>query len=313
MSPREKNLAIAAWITVCVVWGTTYLGIRVALESVPVSLVAGLRWTVAGLLLLAALPAFGQRVPPRALWGRIAVLAFLMTVMGNGLVVWAQQYVASGLAAVFVAANPFWNAGVEALLPRGERLTARTLIGLAVGFSGIVLLVWPELAVEGGGGRSFLLGVIALQLACLGWALGTSYTKRTAVSADPAGTSALQMLFGGLMFMALAAANGDFARLTFTARSATAMLYLTLVGSIVGYSSYVYALRYLPVSTVSLYAYVNPVIAVVLGTLLLAEPFSARIPMAAALVFSGIAVVRMRRSTFREGPISRLAWGAPKK
>lgn len=294
MSAREKKLALAAWVAVCLVWGTTYLAIRVALESVPVSLVAGLRWVAAGLIMLAALPLLGERVPPRAAWGQIARLGFLMTVIGNGMVVWAEQYVASGLAAVLVAVGPFWVAGVEALLPGGERLSRQGLAGLLLGFAGIVVLVWPEIAVEGGGGRSFLLGAIALQIACIGWALGTSYTKRHAAAGGPAGTAALQMLFGGLMFFAFALPAGDFGRLTFTPRTASAMVYLTLVGSIVGYSSYVYALKYLPVSTVSLYAYVNPVIAVVLGTLILGEPFGPRIVVAAAMVLIGIAVVRSR-------------------
>src|SRR6185295_14288331 len=108
-------------------------------------------------------------------WTSIALVAFLMTVVGNGLVVWAEQYVASGLAAVMVAMVPFWSVFIEAGRGKSERLSARTLAGLALGFAGIVVLVWPELTV--GGGRSFLFGIIALQLACAGWALGTSYTK----------------------------------------------------------------------------------------------------------------------------------------
>ena len=123
VTPRERRLAIAAWVTVCVVWGTTYLGIRVALESVPVALLAGLRWTAAGLLLTAALPLVGEKLPPPRAWGSIAIAGFLMAVIGNGGVVWAQQYVASGLAAVIVAMVPFWTVLVESLLPSGERVS----------------------------------------------------------------------------------------------------------------------------------------------------------------------------------------------
>jgi drug/metabolite transporter (DMT)-like permease len=292
MSRHERQLAYVAWITVCFVWGTTYLAIRVALESVPVALLAGLRWAAAGTLLALALPFFGERLPHPRTWGPIAVAGFLMAVIGNGGVVWAEQYVASGLAAVIVATVPFWAVLVEAVLPRGERPTARTLIGLAVGFVGIVVLVWPELTVGGQEGKLFIAGVIALQVACLGWALGTSYTKRNTQASSPISASAMQMLLSGAMLIAIGTATGEWNRLIFTPRTAGAMIYLVLVGSIVGYSAYVYALKYLPISTVSLYAYVNPIIAVVLGTLLLSEPFSLRIVLASALVFMGIAIVR---------------------
>jgi drug/metabolite transporter (DMT)-like permease len=297
MAPRERQIAYAAWITICVVWGTTYLAIRVALESVPVALLAGLRWGAAGGLLAAVLPFFGERLPHPRSWGPIALAGFLMAVVGNGGVVWAEQYVASGLAAVVVAMVPFWTVLIEAVLPRGERLTRRTLIGLTVGFLGIVVLVWPELTMGGYEGRMFFAGVVALQIACLGWALGTSYTKRNAISGSPLGTSAMQMLLSGAMLITIGTATGEWGQLTFTGRTAGAMIYLVLCGSIVGYSAYVYALKYLPISTVSLYAYVNPIIAVILGTLLLSEPFSLRIVLASALVFVGIAVVRRTPKT----------------
>ncbi len=290
---RERKLAYIAWVTVCFVWGTTYLAIRVALESVPVALLAGLRWMAAGLLVSWALPLFGQRLPHWRTWGSIALAGFLMAVIGNGGVVWAEQYVSSGLAAVVVAMVPFWSVLVEACLPAGERLTRRTLIGLTIGFLGIVVLVWPELTMGGQEGRMFVWGVVALQFACFGWALGTAYTKRTATRESPLAASAMQMVLSGIMLIAIGSATGEWNRLTFTPRTAGAMIYLVTVGSIVGYSAYVYALKHLPISTVSLYAYVNPIIAVVLGTLLLSEPFSLRILLASALVFAGIAVVRM--------------------
>ena len=292
ISSRERRRAYVAWIVVCVVWGTTYLAIRVSLESIPVFLLAGIRWSAAGVLLSALLPLFGDRLPPARTWGSIAIAGFLMAVIGNGGVVWAEQYVASGLAAVIVAMVPFWTVLVEAVLPSGERLKRRTLIGLAIGFLGIVVLVWPQLQVGGSEGRLFVLGVISLQIACFGWAIGTSYTKRNARTASPLGASAMQMILSGGMLLAIATATGEWSQLAFTTRTAAAMVYLVLVGSIVGYSAYVYALKYLPVSTVSLYAYVNPIIAVILGTLILSEPFSLRIVIAAAMVFAGIGVVR---------------------
>ncbi len=290
-SPHQRTLAYIAWIVVCVVWGTTYLAIRVALESIPVALVGGLRFTAAGLIMIAALRLMGQPLPSPRAWGTIAFSGFLLLVIGNGAVVWAEQYVASGLAAVIVAMVPFWNVVVEAVRPDGERPTTRTMSGLAVGFAGIIVLVWPELFTETSG-NWFVAGVVALQLACAGWAVGTSFTKRNVVSPSPAATSAMQMLAAGLMFLAIATIDGEWTQLAFTVRSASAILYLVVFGSIVAFSAYVYALKHLSIATVSLYSYVNPLIAVVLGTLLLAEPFSSRTLVASALVFAGIAIVR---------------------
>jgi drug/metabolite transporter (DMT)-like permease len=286
------TLGYVAWITVCLVWGTTYLAIRVALETVPVLLVAGLRWMAAGALLSAVVLAAGRRLPAPRVWGSLVLLAVLMNVVGNGFVVWAEQFVASGLTAVVIASVPFWSVGIESSLKSGERLQWRALAGLAIGFAGIIVLVWPEITMGGREGRAVIGGVIALQLACLGWALGTSYTKRHPSSADPLAASTVQMIFSGVMLLAIATANDEWSRLTFSPRTLGAMIYLTVAGSIVAYTAYVYAVNHLPISTVSLYAYINPLIAVALGSLLLGEQFSFRIIIAAGLVLAGIAVVR---------------------
>lgn len=288
------SLAHLAFLTVCIVWGTTYLAITVALESVPVLLVAGLRWMFAGLVLSSVLLATGRGLPRPRLWASLALLGFLMNIVGNGLVVYAQQYVASGLTAVLIATTPFWSALVERLLPDGERFSRRSLVGLAVGFSGIVVLVWPEMTNGGTAGRLFVIGVIAIQLACIGWAIGTSFAKRHELGDNPFRSTALQMVFSGSMLLAAATAHGDWAQLSFTPRTIAAMSYLSVAGSLVAYSAYVYAIQHLPLQLVSLYAYINPLIAVVLGTMLLSEPLSARILMAAALVLAGTWIVGRR-------------------
>lgn len=215
-----------------------------------------------------------------------------MIAVGNGGVIWAEQWVPSGFAALLVASSPFWMASIEALLPGGERMTLRVVVGLLVGFAGIILLVWPDLTVGGTGGRQFALGVVALQIACLGWSLGSSYSRRHGREENALGAAALQMIFGGLIMLTVATALGEWRSLSFTPRTFAAELYLLLIGSLVGYPAYVFALKHLPVSTVSLYAYINPVIAVVLGTALLDEPFGPRVIVAAALVFVGSAAVR---------------------
>jgi drug/metabolite transporter (DMT)-like permease len=288
------NLAYLALVTVCVVWGTTYLGIHVALETIPVLLVAGLRWMSAGLILSGLMLATGRRLPGPRLWGPLALLGFLMNVVGNGFVVYAQQYVASGLTAVLIATTPFWSALVERLLPNGERFSKRSLAGLALGFSGIVVLVWPEMTNGGASGRSFVIGVIAIQLACVGWVIGTSFAKRHELGDNPFRSTALQIVFSGIMLLGAATAHGDWAHVSFTPRTVAAMLYLSIAGSLVAYSAYIYAIQHLPLQLVSLYAYINPMIAVALGTLLLNEPFSARILIAAALVLAGTWIVGRR-------------------
>ena len=294
MTPLRDHVRTAylAWIAVCLVWGTTYLGIRIALETIPPALLGGLRYVAAGAALAVILRARGERLPGPAHWRGLAVLGFLMIALGNGGVIWAQQWVPSGIAAVVVAASPFWMTGLEAVLPGGERLTARGVTGLLIGFAGFLMLVWPDLTAGGELGRQFAVGVIALQIACIGWALGSSYSRRHARGENALGSAALQMLFGGLFMLAAATVRGEWAELSFTWRTGLAELYLIVFGSLVGYSAYVYALKHLPVSTVSLYAYVNPVIAVVLGTLLLSEPFGWRVVVASATVFAGVAVVR---------------------
>jgi drug/metabolite transporter (DMT)-like permease len=234
-------------------------------------------------------------LPRPALWGPLFLLGFLMNVVGNGFVVFAQQYVASGLTAVLIATTPFWQALIERLLPNGERFSARALAGLGLGFTGIVILVWPEMTNGGASGRAFVLGVIAIQLACVGWVIGTSYAKRHELGDNPFRSAALQMVFSGTMLLTAATINGDWAHLSFTPTTLAAMAYLSIAGSLLAYSAYIYAIQHLPLSLVSLYAYINPIIAVTLGTLLLSEPFSTRVAVSAGLVLAGTWIVGAAR------------------
>ncbi len=287
----QRRLAYFAWIAVCVIWGTTYLGIRISLETMPPALMGGLRWTIAGALLAAVLVMRGETLPPPSRWGSIALLGFLMLGLGNGGVVFAEQWVPSGLAAVLVASSPFWMTALEAVLPDGEKLTAGGVSGLLIGFAGIVLLVWPDLTTTHAG-NGFVGGIIALQIACIGWALGSCYSRRQIRTDNVLGTTAYQMLAGGLMMVIAGTFSGEWGRLHFSTRSAVSLAYLATIGSVGGFVAYTYALRHLPVSIVSLYAYINPVIAVALGVAFVGEPFDSRMAAAAALVFAGVAVVR---------------------
>jgi drug/metabolite transporter (DMT)-like permease len=293
---RQK--ALGAFVAVCIIWGTTYLGIRVSLETMPPFLMAGLRWTLAGTVFALGLAWAGRPLPALRFWGPVAVMSFLLLVIGNGAVVWAEQFVTSGLTAVVIATTPFWMIGAEALM-QGEGVTGRSLAGLAVGFSGIVMLVWPELTNGGEGGAAFVAGIIALQIACAAWAVGSSWSKRHTHHQDVFATTALQMVLAGAMLLAIGTALGEWKNLHFSTRSTTAFIYLSTVGAIGGFGAYAYALKHLPVALVSLYAYINPIIAVVLGIVLLGEPFTIRMAVAAAIVLAGVAMVRSRTAAPR--------------
>lgn len=287
------TLAYAAWIAICLIWGTTYLGIRICLETMPPGLMGGLRWLAAGTVLAAIERLRGHRLPAFSAWRGLATIGLLFIVGGNGFVVWAEQWVPSGLTAVLLATSPFWMVGLEAFLPNGERPHGWTWLGLGIGFLGIVLLVWPDLFRGGAAGDRFLAGVVGIQLACLTWSLGSAYERRRGTEGEHTlGGAAIEMLIGGLVLTAIGTGAGEWQRLGVSPRSALAFAYLVLVGSVVGYSSYIYTLKHLPVSTISLYSYINPVIAVVLGVLIAGESFGVRSLVASGIVLVGVAVVR---------------------
>jgi drug/metabolite transporter (DMT)-like permease len=295
-NPVQRRNAYLAWATICLVWGTTYLAIKVALESIPPFLMGGLRYVIAGSILAAFLRLQGKAMPPLSVLPGFLLSGALLLGIGNGGVIWAEMYVPSGLAAVMIAAVPFWMTGVEAFLPGGERLTTRSIFGLLVGFSGILLLVWPDLKFDVSGGWQFTAGVIALQLACFGWALGSSYSKRRRGKIEPITASAFQMLLGGAVMMLAGTLNGEWSTLAFTPRTAGALVYLIVAGSLIGFVAYIYALTHLSPSFVSLYAYVNPVVAVALGTLILGEPFGLRLTIAIAIILAGMTIVTSKRT-----------------
>ncbi len=301
------RLAYAALVAVCVIWGTTYLGIRVALEAVPPALMGAFRWIIAGTLLVIYVRLRGQALPHVASWRSLALQGLLMIGFGNGFVNWAEQSVPSGLAAVVIATAPFFMAGVEAFHSDGERLSRRALLGLVFGFIGILVLVWPDLQFDNTQGAQFVLGLLALQVACLGWAIGSSYSKRHPHGESVIGATAVQMIFGGLIMLVVGTLGGEWGRVSLHGRGLAALAYLTVAGSIAGFVSYIYALQYLPVSTVSIYAYINPLIAVILGALLLGEPFSARTVVSMAIVFVGVALVKQPATKASPVRASRLA------
>ncbi len=291
MASKSPSLAYVAWASLCLIWGTTYLAIRIALETIPPTLLGGLRFVVAGLLLCVFIRLRGGSLPPMREWPRQAVLGALLLGVGNGGVVWSELWIPSGIAAVGVAALPFWMTGTEAAFLR-ERIAGHVMVGLAVGFFGIVLLIWPSLFETDVSTPRFGLGVLLVQLACLGWAVGSSLSKRTTSTTGTLGAAALQQLAAGALLTAIGGLLGEWGQLSFTARTLAAQLYLIVFGSLVAYSAYLYVLDHLPITTVSLYAYINPIIAVLLGAVFASEPLTLRIAAAAALVLAGVTIVR---------------------
>jgi drug/metabolite transporter (DMT)-like permease len=283
----QAYLALAA---VCIFWGTTYLGIRIALESMEPQVLMALRYAVSGAILLLIAYFSKAHLPTgRELW-YTALYGVIIIGTGTGCLVFAEQWVPSGLAAVFITVSPFWMIGVEALIPGGERLHGPTIAGMFVGLAGTILLVAPEVMQEGFGGP-LLRGFLLLQLGCAGWALGSILQRRYQTKAHPVVSGAVQQLATGLAF----AVPAFFAKphpSTWSARGVGAVAYLVVFGSIVGYSAYSFVMDRLPVAVASIYNYINPIIAVFLGWIFFREHFGLQEVIAMLIIFAGVALVK---------------------
>lgn len=289
---HEKTVAYVAFAIVCVVWGTTYLGIAIALETIPPLLLTGSRFVVAGLVMLLIAKLRGEQIPrDRKTLLNLALIGFLLVGVGNLAVVWAELYVPSGIAALLVATAPFWMAIIEMFRRAGERVSLQSGIGMAIGFLGVALLVTPR----GSGGKlstGFLLGALAIQIGGICWQLGSAHGKYNLEHVPLLSSSALQMLFGGAMVTVAGFAIGEAPRFVLTPRTFGALLYLTVFGSIIAYSAYVFALAHMRTTHTSLYAYVNPVVAVFLGWLILNEPLTWVSVLAMVVILAGVALVQ---------------------
>lgn len=293
MTRREKIGAYAAWAAVCFFWGTTYLAIRIGLETMPPMLFAGLRFLTAGTLLFAFASRFerGAWLPHGREWFDLSAVGLMLLGVGTGVVVWAEQWVPSGMAALLVATSPFWVALLERLQRNGERTGRRAIVGMTIGFAGLIYLVAPNLYGAHLSGP-FLLGIIALQIGCASWSAGSVYAKRRPTTVAPLIGASIQMLVAGFALTLLGTILGEWPRVRFNARSLSAIVYLVIFGSIVAYSSYTYALQKLPLSLVSTYSYINPVIAILLGWMLLGEPLGWRVAIGAGVILGGVALVK---------------------
>ena len=239
----------------------------------------------------------GVRVPrDTRLLRETAIAGTLLLVGGNAAVILAERHVPSGITAVIVSTMPIWTVVISALTPRGQRLGALNWIGLLTGLAGVVVLVWPELAGPIAANREFLWGVVMLQLGSMSWAAGSVYVVSRRALVPPLLAAGLQMLAGGIVMLLIGTVFGEWARLSPDRRGWEAFLYLLVFGSLLGYVAFVYALQHLPVAKVSLYGYVNPIVAVIVGALILDERFGLREATATAIVLGSVALARLSRS-----------------
>jgi drug/metabolite transporter (DMT)-like permease len=285
----------AAFACIYVIWGSTYLAIRFAIETLPPFSMGGLRFLVAGGALYAwARTAGGAQRPTRAEWRATAIVGLLLLLGGNGLVVWSELRIPSGVAALLVAIVPCWMVLVDWLRPNGVRPTRQVIMGLALGLIGIVLLIGPDALV--GGARVDVLGAGAVVLASFSWAAGSIYSRHAAMPSSPFLATAMEMLVGGAAAVALGAALGEPAHVhlaAISARSVAGWLYLVVFGSIVAFTAYVWLLRESTPARVSTYAYVNPMVAVALGAALAGEALTPRMIVAAAVIVGGVALITL--------------------
>ncbi|HSJ09768.1 MAG TPA: EamA family transporter [Longimicrobiales bacterium] len=292
MAEASRGKIVAAFAAVYVIWGSTYLAILYAIETLPPFLMAATRFLIAGTILFGWSILRAERRPTRAEWKAAAVVGALLLMGGNGAVVWAEQLVPSGVAALLVSVTPCWMVLLDWLWHGSRRPGMRTVVGLVLGFGGIVLLIGPSAIV--GGGNVHPLGALVLMIGCLCWAVGSLYSKRAPRPPGALLSTGMQMLAGGSLLVVAGLLTGEASRLDMDAvsmKSLLAVLYLIVFGAIIGYSAYVWLLRVVSPARVSTYAYVNPVVAVLLGWGLAGEALTARMGIAGVVIIGGVALI----------------------
>ncbi len=304
-SQPSKGLMFAAFAAVYLIWGSTYLAIRLAIETIPPLLMAGTRFLVSGAILYGWMRARGAAAPTAEHWRSAAIIGLMLLVVGNGTLSWAEQVVPSGIAALLIASCPLWFVGLD-WLQRGPRPTLPIVLGLIVGFVGMVVLVDPWRI--SGGEEVHLGGALALLAASIVWTWGSLYSRRAVLPASPPLGTGMEMLVGGILLLigGLIAGEGrDFQVADVTITSIGAVLYLVVFGSLIAFTSYIWLLRVSTPDRVSTYAYVNPVVAVFLGWLVLGEPLDARVFAATVLIVISVVLIIRFRKGFRSAPDSK--------
>jgi drug/metabolite transporter (DMT)-like permease len=287
-----------ALIAVYIVWGSTYLAIRFAVETIPPFIMAGTRFLIPGAILYAWRRASGDALPTRLQWRSAAIVGLFLLLGGNGAVTWAEQRVASGITALIVGSAPLWMVLIDALRPGGQRPTWQTASGVLIGLVGIFLLVGPS-QWNGSQLEMDTPGVSMLLLAALLWAIGSLYSRTAQLPTSPLLGTGMEMLAGGAGLYLVGTLTGEWGRLdlaAITPASLWGLAYLITCGSLVGFVAYTWLLRVAPTPLVATYAYVNPLIAIFMGNLLAKEALTPRLLVAALVIVGAVALINTGRA-----------------
>src|SRR5271163_1969482 len=292
---------IVAFGLVYVFWGSTYLGIGIAVEQIPPGLMCAARFLIAGTVMLAYCALTGRRIRFSAgQLSHFAAVGILLLMGGNLTLSYAERIVPTGLAALLIAVTPLWFLVLDSLLLGDHHISRRGTIGLVIGIAGVVVLIWPDLLHPSSLGRRELWWSLALQLGSLSWAFGSVLSKKWQTAAtDPFSAIAWQVIFAGIANLVFALLFERHAPVAWTFSGVAAILYLVVCGSWIGYTAYIWLLQHVPTSKVSTYAYVNPVVAVFLGWLVLHERIDKYILMGSAIIVASVVLVTSAKVSTR--------------
>ncbi len=295
---NKKTLLWIALIAIYLIWGSTYLAIRYVVESIPPFMGMGMRFISAGIVLYAWRISKGDSVPTRRQWRDAGIIGLLLLVGGNGLVAWAEQFVPSGIAALLISTVPIWMVVLESLRPGGEKPTLRAIIGLVLGFGGVVLMIGPgELSQEIGALHP--LGLVAIPAAALLWSFGSVHSKSSDLPESTLMTTSVEMLIGSAGLFLVSIMRNEWSRFSFGTVHTEAwigLVYLSIFGSLVAFVAYAYLLKNAPVSLVSTYAFVNPIIAIFLGAWVAHESLNGRTIIAAGIILGAVILITTGKS-----------------
>ncbi len=296
-----KSKVWLALLALYIVWGSTYLAIKFTIETIPPFLHSGIRFLISGFILVIWQRVAGKELPTRKQWVSTAIIGVLLLLGGNGLVAWAEQFIPSGIAALVIASSPMFLVIGEALRPNGVKPNWQGIVGLLIGFVGIFILIGPA-EITGNAAKLDPFGVAALLFACLFWATGSMVSKSVDLPKSSLMNTGAQMLMGGAALVIVSLVTGEVNGWDVSAvssRSLYGLLYLILVGSLIGFVSYGWLLHNAPISLVSTYAYVNPIVAVFLGTWFANEALEPRIWLAAGIIIGSVIFINSTRPRVR--------------
>lgn len=290
MNNKPNFLAYLALGAVCIIWGTTYLALRVGVTQFPPFLFSGIRFLIAGPVLLGLLFAFGKvSFPTRKIILQQAVSGLLLCTFGVGIVGWSEMYVSSGLAAIICSVMPIWVILINMALTSDDQPAFPVVLGLLIGLAGIILIFGEH--VGDFSEPSYTLGIFMTFLGNICWAFGTVWVKKRTQATNAFLAAGLQMLFGGIFLIPMSLTFDNYTTIHWSTDMVAALVYLILFGSVAAYASYSYAIKKLPMTIVSLYAYINPIVAVILGSIVLNERLNLRIGIGISITLAGIYVV----------------------